>query len=111
MTKLIFYIVDVFAEEKFAGNQLAVVTGADALSTSDMQRIASEMHFSETTFLLSDQVRKGGYDVRIFTPSEEVPFAGHPTLGTAYLIKRFIASDWVLDWITMTESISTFSYR
>jgi trans-2,3-dihydro-3-hydroxyanthranilate isomerase len=92
MTKLIFYIVDVFAEEKFAGNQLAVVTGADALSTSDMQRIASEMHFSETTFLLSDQVRKGGYDVRIFTPSEEVPFAGHPTLGTAYLIKRFIAS-------------------
>jgi trans-2,3-dihydro-3-hydroxyanthranilate isomerase len=90
MSKLAFYLVDVFAEQKYAGNQLAVVNGGAALSSKQMQEIANEMHFSETTFILSDQKRNGGFDVRIFTPSAEVPFAGHPTLGTAYIIKRFI---------------------
>jgi len=52
--KLVFYIVDVFAEEKYAGNQLAVIRGAKALSDAEMQRIAKEMNFSETTFILSD---------------------------------------------------------
>ncbi len=87
-----FYIVDVFAEEKYAGNQLAMVRGAGDLSDGEMQRIAAEMNYSETTFILSDEERDGGYDVRIFTPREEVPFAGHPTLGTAYVIAREIAS-------------------
>lgn len=86
-----FYIVDVFAEEKYAGNQLAVVRNAADLSTEVMQKIACEMHFSETTFILSDREREGGFDVRIFTPASEVPFAGHPTLGTAYIINRFLA--------------------
>ncbi len=85
-----FYIVDVFAEEQFAGNQLAVIRHARELSSEEMQRIANEMHFSETTFILSDETRDGGYDVRIFTPEAEVPFAGHPTLGTAYIIAREI---------------------
>ncbi len=85
-----FYLVDVFAEKKYAGNQLAVVNSGAALSTKQMQEIANEMHFSETAFILSQQKRNGGFDVRIFTPSAEVPFAGHPTLGTAYVIKRFI---------------------
>jgi len=58
------------------------------LSGEDMQKIAKEIGFSETTFLLSDTPRDGGFDVRIFTPGEEVPFAGHPTLGTAYVIRR-----------------------
>jgi trans-2,3-dihydro-3-hydroxyanthranilate isomerase len=58
-----------------------------------MQSIAAEMNYSETTFVLSDEERNGGYDVRIFTPKEEVPFAGHPTLGTAYVIAREIAAE------------------
>ena len=90
MSKLPFYLVDVFAERKYAGNQLAVVDSGAALSSAQMQEIANEMHFSETSFILSHKQRKGGFDVRIFTPSAEVPFAGHPTLGTAYIIRHFI---------------------
>jgi trans-2,3-dihydro-3-hydroxyanthranilate isomerase len=90
MVKSSFYLVDVFAEEKYSGNQLAVFLNADFLSDERMQQIANEMHFSETTFILSDKQRNCGFDVRIFTPSQEVPFAGHPTLGTAYVIKHFI---------------------
>lgn len=86
MRKQTFYIVDVFAEEKYTGNQLAVFRNAKALSDARMQKIANEMHYSETTFILSDEQRNGGYDVRIFTPKAELPFAGHPTLGTAYII-------------------------
>lgn len=85
-----FYIVDVFAQEKYAGNQLAVVRGAADLSGEAMQRIALEMNYSETTFILSDDRRDGGYDVRIFTTAEELPFAGHPTLGTAFVIQQEI---------------------
>lgn len=82
-----FYILDVFAEAKYEGNQLAVMRGAGDLSTEQMQKIAKEMNYSESTFILSDEPRDGGYDVRIFTPDVEVPFAGHPTLGTACLIR------------------------
>ena len=88
MTGHTFYIVDVFAEEKYAGNQLAVFTDAASLSSEEMQRLACETHFSETTFILGE--KNGGYDVRIFTPEEELPFAGHPTLGTAYVIRNKI---------------------
>jgi len=90
MSKLTFYIVDVFAEEKYAGNQLAVFRETQGLSDIEMQKIAKEMNYSETTFILSEERRNGGYDVRIFTPKEEVPFAGHPTLGTAYVIQQEI---------------------
>jgi trans-2,3-dihydro-3-hydroxyanthranilate isomerase len=93
MKKLTFYIVDVFAEKKFAGNQLAVFRGGAKLSTDQMQAIAREMHFSETTFILSGKKINGGYDVRIFTPAAEVPFAGHPTLGTAHIIRNEIAEN------------------
>jgi trans-2,3-dihydro-3-hydroxyanthranilate isomerase len=87
MAKKPFYIVDVFAESKYAGNQLGVFRNAAALSSQEMQQIAREMHYSETTFILSDEMKDGGFDVRIFTPAEEVPFAGHPTLGTAFIIR------------------------
>ena len=90
MGTLTFYIVDVFAEEKYAGNQLAVIRGGGALADVEMQRIAREINFSETTFILSETRRDGGFDVRIFTPREEVPFAGHPTLGTAHVIRHEI---------------------
>lgn len=85
-----FYLVDVFAESKYAGNQLAVVRNAADLSALEMQKIAAEMNYSETTFILADEVRDGGYDVRIFSLDEELPFAGHPTLGTAYIIQQQI---------------------
>jgi trans-2,3-dihydro-3-hydroxyanthranilate isomerase len=87
---LTFYIVDVFAEERYAGNQLAVVRGGADLPDETLQKIALEMNYSETTFILSDEETEGGYDVRIFTPGDEVPFAGHPTLGTAYVIRHEI---------------------
>ncbi|NJR50389.1 MAG: PhzF family phenazine biosynthesis protein [Leptolyngbyaceae cyanobacterium CSU_1_3] len=88
MENLPFYIVDVFAEEKYAGNQLAVFRNAAHLSTQQMQRIAKEINFSETTFILSEVPRDGGYEVRIFTPKQELPFAGHPTLGTAFVLQQ-----------------------
>jgi trans-2,3-dihydro-3-hydroxyanthranilate isomerase len=88
LSGLAFSIVDVFAEEKYAGNQLAVVGGAEVLTGAVMQKIAREFNFSETTFVLSGQKRRGGYDVRIFTPATELPFAGHPTLGTAFVIQQ-----------------------
>jgi len=90
MRSLKFCLLDVFSEEKYAGNQLAVFRNARGLSKVQMQKIANEMHFSETTFILSDEERDGGYDVRIFTPANELPFAGHPTLGTAYVIRHQI---------------------
>lgn len=95
MGNLTFYIVDVFAEEKFAGNQLAVFRGGAKLTSQQMQTIAREMHFSETTFIMSGKKREGGYDVRIFTPGAEVPFAGHPTLGTANIIRNKILKNKV----------------
>jgi len=90
MSSRTFYIVDVFAEEKYSGNQLAVVTEPHGLSSDRMLQITREMHFSETTFICSDRQPNGGFDVRIFTPGEEVPFAGHPTLGTAYVLSEIL---------------------
>jgi trans-2,3-dihydro-3-hydroxyanthranilate isomerase len=90
MDRLSLDIVDVFAEEKYAGNQLAVVRYGKDVPDSEMHKIAREVNFSETTFINSDQEHDSGYDVRIFTPKEEVPFAGHPTLGTAYVIRKEI---------------------
>jgi trans-2,3-dihydro-3-hydroxyanthranilate isomerase len=88
MKRLTFYIVDVFAVEKYSGNQLAVFTDAAHLSEAQMQTFAKEMNYSETTFITSTEVQEGGYNVRIFTPAKELPFAGHPTLGTAYIIQQ-----------------------
>jgi trans-2,3-dihydro-3-hydroxyanthranilate isomerase len=82
-----FFILDVFAESKLSGNQLAVFLDPEKLSTNQMQRIAQEMHYSETTFVNSRVRKDKGYDVRIFAPQTELPFAGHPTLGTAYVIQ------------------------
>jgi trans-2,3-dihydro-3-hydroxyanthranilate isomerase len=77
-------IVDVFAEARYQGNQLAVVEDAAGLPQERMQEIAREMNFSETTFVLARAPQRAL--VRIFTPNEELPFAGHPTLGTAWVL-------------------------
>jgi phenazine biosynthesis protein PhzF family len=85
-----FHIVDVFAQERYAGNQLAVVTDAGDLDGEQMQVIAAEIDYSETTFVTGPET-DDGWPVRIFTPAEEVPFAGHPTLGTASVVRRHLA--------------------
>lgn len=95
MTILQYYFVDVFAESKYSGNQLAVFRNAEGLTKEQMQTIAFEINFSETTFIASDDIRNGGFDVRIFTPGSEIPFAGHPTLGTAFIIKEQILQETV----------------
>lgn len=88
-----FYITDVFGTGKYSGNQLATFVNSAHLSDIEMQQIAREINFSETTFILSDKESNGSWDVRIFTPEEEIDFAGHPTLGTAFIINNFLLSE------------------
>ena len=80
------HTVDVFAEKSLAGNQLAVVLDAADISGEDMQRIAREMNISETTFVMPPDDPAHAARVRIFTPASELPFAGHPTVGTAWIL-------------------------
>ena len=89
MSRMEFFIVDVFTVgRKYTGNQLAVYLGNPPAAL--MQQLAKEINFSETTFVISDVPENGGYNVRIFMPEVEVDFAGHPVLGTAYVIQREI---------------------
>lgn len=85
MTNRRFVIADVFTEKRFGGNQLAVFTDANGLDAQTMQDIAREMNYSETTFLLPPE-KGGDYRIRIFTPGRELPFAGHPLVGTGYVV-------------------------
>jgi trans-2,3-dihydro-3-hydroxyanthranilate isomerase len=84
------YIVDVFAEQAYAGNQLAVVVGPPTLSDDTMQKIAAETNYSETTFVTPEPETEGGYRVRIYTPARELDFAGHPLLGTAWVLREYV---------------------
>ena len=84
-----FFITDVFAEGPYAGNQLATMLDASDISSEEMQKIAREFNFAETTFITGGNL-EDGFDVRIFTPAAEVPFAGHPTLGTSFLLRNEI---------------------
>jgi PhzF family phenazine biosynthesis protein len=86
MARLPFQTVDVFTAVPFMGNPLAVVLDADDLSTAQMQRIANWTNLSETTFVLRATQASADYRVRIFTPGAELPFAGHPTIGTAHAL-------------------------
>jgi len=86
-----FYLVDVFAERPYAGNQLAVVVGEQALADATMQLLAAETNYSETTFVSPLPARDGGYQVRIFTPAREIAFAGHPILGTAWVLRHLVS--------------------
>ena len=87
-----FYIVDVFSESPYSGNPLAVIINTEALSNEVMQKIATEMNFSETTFVNPIQEHNNGYSVRIFTPAREIAFAGHPILGTAQVLRNYLSS-------------------
>lgn len=91
--KINYSIVDVFSTGKYTGNPLAVFKNAGILSDREMQQIAKEVNYSETTFITSNLKSDGGFNVRIFTPNEEIPFAGHPTLGTAFVIQNEIVEE------------------
>lgn len=78
--------VDVFTDSPLSGNPLAVILEGEGLSSQEMQAIAREMNLSETTFVLPPTKREADYKVRIFTPAKEIPFAGHPSIGTAYAL-------------------------
>ena len=80
------HIVDVFTDRPLAGNQLAVVLDAEGIPGDAMQRIAKEMNISETTFVLAAVDSANAARVRIFTPGSELPFAGHPTIGTSWVL-------------------------
>lgn len=86
MARYLFYTVDVFTDRAFGGNPLAVFTDARGLNDGTMQRLARELALSETTFVLPPVDETNDFLVRIFTPAQELPMAGHPTVGTAYVL-------------------------
>lgn len=81
-----FWTADVFTDRAFAGNPLAVVGDATGLTTEQMQAIAHEFNLSETTFVLPPESNEHTFRLRIFTPAKELPFAGHPTVGSAFVL-------------------------
>ncbi|MDQ3927567.1 MAG: PhzF family phenazine biosynthesis protein [Chloroflexota bacterium] len=92
--KLHYFIVDVFTDRQFGGNPLAVFTDGRGLSTETMQRLAKEMNLSESTFLLPPEDPANHFKLRIFTPGKELPAAGHPTIGTSFVLARERMFDW-----------------
>jgi trans-2,3-dihydro-3-hydroxyanthranilate isomerase len=88
-----FYIVDVFTEKKYSGNQLAVFMEADALSSEEMQKIAREINFAESTFVTKLHPEMNSADIRIFTPEDEMQFAGHPIVGTSWVLMNKVFKD------------------
>ncbi len=88
MHKLPYALVDVFTDRPFGGNPLAVFYEANGLSTQTMQNLAREMNLSESTFVLPTHKPDHACHVRIFTPASELPMAGHPTIGTAFILAR-----------------------
>jgi len=88
MTSYAFHTVDVFTGQRFGGNPLAVFPHADGLDTATMQAIAHEMNYSETSFVVASELPEAQARVRIFNRQHEMPFAGHPNVGTAYILAR-----------------------
>lgn len=88
MMEVEFHTVNVFTGEAFSGNQVAVVPDASGLSAGQMQAIAAEFGYSETAFVLPPRERARAAELRVFTPRSEVPFAGQPTIGTAFVLGR-----------------------
>ncbi|TMG46817.1 MAG: PhzF family phenazine biosynthesis protein [Chloroflexi bacterium] len=86
MTRREYQLVDVFTDRPFGGNPLAVFTDGRGIDERSMQSIAKELHLSETTFVLPPTSKAADHRLRIFTPDAELPFAGHPTIGTAFVV-------------------------
>lgn len=100
MKTINYYILDVFAKNKYEGNQLAVYLDLeDKLTGEEMLQIAKEINFSESTFI-KKKISKDQFEVKIYTPESEIPFAGHPTIGTSYIIAKYLMSE-TLDTLTL----------
>lgn len=109
--ELTYHIVDVFTTIPFEGNALAVVIDGSKLDTGTMQRVAREFNLSETTFIVPGASRNGGTRVRIFTPGSEMEFAGHPTIGTAYVMRRFGLVPQDAQSFTLDENVGPVNVR
>ncbi len=104
MPSYAFYQVDVFTDQAFGGNPLAVFVDADGLDGAQMQAIAREMNLSETTFVLKPQQPGADFKVRIFTPDAEMPFAGHPVVGTHWMLAH-------LGRVPLVEPVTTVRFE
>lgn len=114
MTRSYRYLtVDVFTDKAFGGNQLAVVLDADGLSAEEMQTITREFNYSESTFVLPATTAEAARRVRIFTPAEEMPFAGHPTVGTTFVLihEGIVALRDAVTEIVLEEKIGPVTVR
>lgn len=96
-----YYTADIFTDQPFGGNPLAVFPDAEGLSEEMMQKIAAEFNLSETVFVFPPQTPQGTKKLRIFTPKTELPFAGHPTVGTAYILAAIKAIPLVKEEFTV----------
>jgi trans-2,3-dihydro-3-hydroxyanthranilate isomerase len=113
-TQLDYFVVDVFTETPLAGNPLAVVENTCGLTTEQMQAIAREFNLSETTFIerrSAEVERTEGVRVRVFTTQEELPFAGHPTLGTASILKMLAPETLAGDIVTLALKVGPVPVR
>lgn len=111
--RYLFYTVDVFTDSIFGGNQLAVFPHSQGLNSEQMQSIAREFNFSETVFVFEALQENIAKKLRIFTPTREIPFAGHPTIGTAYLLAAIgeIPLNKDLETINFQEGVGTISVK
>ncbi len=112
--ELDYFVVDVFTDRALAGNPLAVVMNTCDLTAEQMQSIAREFNLSETTFVERRAVaveQAEGVRVRIFTTQEELQFAGHPTLGTASVLKLFASEVFAGDTVTLAENVGPIPVR
>src|SRR5919205_811021 len=113
MTRLHYHRVDVFTDRAFGGNPLAVCANGRGLETETMQAIAKEFNLSETTFVLPPDDPKNDWRVRIFTPGSELPMAGHPTVGTTFVLARehLIPRDAPEVTVTLEEGVGPVPVR
>jgi len=106
-----YHVVDVFTTTPMQGNALAVFPDASGMESATMQRVARELNLSETTFILPGESKDGATRVRIFTPAAELPFAGHPTIGTAYVMRRLGIVDANAESFVLNENVGRVPIR
>jgi len=109
--KLRYRLLDVFTNRAFGGNQLAVFTDASGLSSEMMQSVARELNLSETTFVLQPKDPANDYRVRIFAPAVELPMAGHPTIGTSFVLAmdRLVERSERINRLKLEEGVGTIA--
>ena len=113
MRRLHYHRVDVFTDRAFGGNPLAVFANGRGVPEETMQAIAKEFNLSETTFVLPPADPRNDWRVRIFTPGQELPMAGHPTVGTSFVLARehMIRRDRAETTITLEEGVGPIPVR